>query len=166
MCQQEKVWAEHILVEDEELAKDIRKRLEEGESWDLMAQTYSTDTSNNARGGDLGWFPRGQMVKEFEDVAFTLEEGETSQPVKSESGWHIIRVLGHEERPLSGSECEQLKDKKFTEWLSNLKESSTIEIDDIWQEVVPLSPTLPPELQQIVDQLKAPVPAGFSTPAP
>jgi len=165
-CEQEMVWAQHILVEDEALAKDIRKRIEEGESWDLSALTYSTDTSNNTKGGDLGWFPHGQMVKEFEDVAFNLKDGEISEPVKTEFGWHIIRVLGHEDRPLSGSECEQLKDNKFTEWINDYKENSTIEINDIWQEVVPIRPILPPELQQIIEQRKPSIPAEFSTPSP
>jgi len=165
-CKQEQVWAEHILVAEEALAKDISKRLDEGEEWDLMARTYSTDTANNVNGGDLGWFPRGKMAKEFEDTAFTLKVGEISQPMKTDFGWHIIRVLGHENRPLTTDECDQIKNDKFAEWLNQLKESSTIETDDIWQEVVPLQPTLPPEIQTIVDQLKPQIPVEFSTPSP
>ena len=166
-CKQEQVWAEHILVDEEALAKDIRQRLDDGEDWNLMARTYSTDTSNNANGGDLGWFPRGKMAKEFEDTAFELKLGETSQPVKTDFGWHIIRVLGHEDRSLTADECDQIKNERFTEWLKQLRESSTVEIDDIWQEVVPLQPTLPSEIQTIVDQLSNPqIPVEFSTPSP
>lgn len=165
-CKQEQVWAEHILVSEEALAKEIRQRLDEGEDWDLMARTYSTDTANNQNGGDLGWFPRGQMAKEFEDLAFSLKVGETSQPVKTDFGWHIIRVLGHEDRSLTAEECDQMKNDKFSEWLKQQREGATIVTDDIWQEVVPLQPTLPPEIQAIVDQLKPQIPVEFSTPSP
>ena len=165
-CIQEQIWAEHILVDDEALAKDVRQRLDEGEEWDLMARTYSTDTSNNTMGGDLGWFPRGKMVTEFDDAAFALKIGEISLPIKTEFGWHIIRILGHEDRSLTATECDDLKDQKFDEWLTQLRENSEVEIDEIWQEVVPLQPTLPAEIQSIVDQLKPQIPVEFSTPSP
>lgn len=148
-CVDEQVWALHILVEDEERAKDIYNRLEEGEDWSGLAATYSIDTSNKNQGGDLGWFGRGQMVPEFEEVAFSLQVGETSQPVQTEFGWHIIRVLGHEERPLSPTDCERLVLTKFDEWMEQIKEKSDIQTFEIWKEVVPERPTLPPEIQNL-----------------
>lgn len=151
-CVDEQVWALHILVEDEERAKDILNRLEEGEDWHGLATTFSTDTSNKNQGGDLGWFGRGQMVQEFEEVAFSLQVGETSQPVQSEFGWHIIRVLGHEERSLPAAECERLVLTKFREWMDQLKEISDIQTFELWKEVVPVRPTLPPEIQGLVQQ--------------
>lgn len=147
---QEKVWALHILVEDETLANDIYNRLMEGEDWYLMASTYSTDTSNKDKGGNLGWFARGQMVPEFEEVAFSLAIGETSKPVKSQFGWHIIRVLGHEERPISETEYAQLRIDKFQEWLDSQRESASIEIRDFWMNVVPDEPALPQEVQDFI----------------
>ena len=112
-----------------------------------MAFTYSTDESNKNTSGDLGWFGRGQMVPEFEEAAYSLEPGEMSQPVQSQFGWHIIRVLGHEERPLSSSACLNLKNQKFQEWLTGIREQAQIEISDFWKEIVPLLPMLPPEIQ-------------------
>ena len=160
-CTQEQVWAEHILVDTEDLAKDIYNRLKEGEDWNLMAATYSTDTSNKNNGGDLGWFARGQMVPEFEDVAFSLPVGQISEPVQTQFGWHIIRVLGHEDRPVSQSTCNQLKSDAFQKWLDQVKSDSTIETLDLWQEVVPLQPTLPADIQQIIQQNAQPTPQGF-----
>ena len=126
-----------------------------------MAATYSTDTSNKNNGGDLGWFARGQMVPEFEDVAFSLPVGQISEPVQTQFGWHIIRVLGHEDRPVSESTCNQLKSDAFQKWLDQVKSDSTIETLDLWQEVVPLQPTLPADIQQIIQQNAQPTPQGF-----
>jgi peptidyl-prolyl cis-trans isomerase D len=160
-CTQEQVWAEHILVDTEELARDIYQRLKDGENWDLMAATYSTDTSNKNDGGDLGWFARGQMVTEFEDVAFSLPVGEISEPVQTQFGWHIIRVLGHEDRSVSAATCDQLKADAFQKWLDQVRAESKIETSDFWREVVPLQPTLPPEIEQIIQQSITPTPQGF-----
>lgn len=146
----DQVWALHILVEEEDLAKDILTRLEDGEDWGLMASTYSIDTSNKDLGGDLGWFGAGRMVAEFEEAAFALGIGETSQPVQTQFGYHIIRVLGHEERPLSDDEYQQIKDSEFQNWIDQQRESSEIEINDLWTEVVPTEPTLPPEIEQFI----------------
>ena len=100
----ERVRAEHILisvpqdatpeVEQLALAKaiSITQRLNSGEDFATLAQQFSDDTGSGAQGGDLGFFGRGQMVKEFEDAAFSLPIGQISQPVKSQFGYHIIRV--------------------------------------------------------------------------
>jgi foldase protein PrsA len=83
--------ASHILVEDEAKANDLKKQLDEGADFAELAKENSSDGSA-ASGGDLGYFGKGKMVKEFEDVAFGLGEGEISAPVKSEFGYHIIQV--------------------------------------------------------------------------
>ncbi len=146
----DQVWALHILVEDEQTAKDILARLEAGEDWGSLASAYSTDTSNKDQGGDLGWFGKGRMVAEFEEAAFALGIGETSQPVKTSFGYHIIRVLGHEPRPLSDEEYQQLKETEFQNWLTQQRESSDVEIMDTWKEIVPTEPTLPAEIQEFI----------------
>lgn len=150
-CEEEQVWAQHILVNDETTAQLLRARLEDGEDWYQLAAEFSKDESNKDQGGDLGWFGRGRMVEEFEKVAFELAVGEVSQPVKTQFGWHLIRVLGHEIRPLTPTECQRMIDDKFEAWLTELRAQSQIELLPYWETIVPLLPTLPPEIQQMVD---------------
>lgn len=90
--EEEQVKARHILVEDEKTAKDILKRLDAGEDFAELAKEKSTDPGSKDKGGDLGFFGKGVMDPSFEDAAFSLGIGETSPPVKSMFGYHIIRV--------------------------------------------------------------------------
>ncbi|MFH1054338.1 MAG: peptidylprolyl isomerase, partial [Candidatus Woesearchaeota archaeon] len=85
------VRASHILVDTEDEAKEIKNELDKGASFEELAQQKSKDSSA-VRGGDLGYFPRGRMVPEFEGAAFSLETGEVSGLVKSDFGYHIIKV--------------------------------------------------------------------------
>lgn len=89
---QEEIRASHILVETEEEAKAIVERLEKDEDFAEVAKAASTDTGSGAEGGDLGWFTAEVMVPEFSEAAFKLEKGATSAPVKSQFGWHVIRL--------------------------------------------------------------------------
>jgi peptidyl-prolyl cis-trans isomerase C len=82
----------HILVKSEATAKEVLEKLNKGESFGKLAETYSIDGSRK-RGGDLGMFPRGVMVKEFENAAFSLEKGQVSGIVKTQFGYHIIKRL-------------------------------------------------------------------------
>lgn len=151
----EQVWARHILVADESLARELLQRINQGEDWSKLAAEFSTDTSNKDRGGDLGWFGRGRMVPEFENAAFALQVGEVvSQPVQTSFGWHLIQVLGHENRPLSESEYNSLKADKFEEWLQQLRESSDIEIREYWSERVPETPELPAEIVEFIETVQ------------
>ena len=89
---QEEVRARHILVDTEATAKEVIAKLKEGQSFEAMAKTYSKDPAAG-QGGDLGYFRRGDMVKPFADTAFSLKKGEmTQKPVKTEFGWHVIKV--------------------------------------------------------------------------
>ena len=85
------VSASHILVKNRNEAVQIKKDIENGGSFEEYAQKYSLCPSGQ-RGGDLGYFGRGQMVKEFEDEAFELPVGEVSEPVLTDFGWHLIKV--------------------------------------------------------------------------
>jgi parvulin-like peptidyl-prolyl isomerase len=161
-CEDEQVWAQHILVPDAALAATVSEKLKAGEDWYALVEEFSTDEGTKTQGGDLGWFGRGRMVKEFEDAAFAMQVGEISQPVQSQFGWHIIRVLGHENRPLTAVECQNLEQTKFQEWLTDFRENSQVEILDYWQQIVPLQPTLPAEIQQVIQQASG-APAGFPT---
>lgn len=86
-----KVRASHILVKDEETAKRLKSEIDGGADFADVAKKHSLCPSKE-NGGDLGFFGKGQMVKEFEDAAFSLEEGEVSAPVKTQFGYHLIVV--------------------------------------------------------------------------
>jgi peptidyl-prolyl cis-trans isomerase C len=90
MAQQ--VHAAHILVKNEDKAKELLTKVSAGESFGDLAKKHS-DCPSGKKGGDLGWFGRGQMVKEFEEAAFNGQKGATVGPVKTQFGWHIIKIL-------------------------------------------------------------------------
>lgn len=93
---QGKVQASHILVDSQELADEAKSKLADGESFEALAKEYSSCPSKD-RGGDLGMFQQGQMVPEFEDAAFGMNIGDISDPVKTQFGYHIIKVTDKEE---------------------------------------------------------------------
>jgi len=88
-----KIRTSHILVEKQSLVLKVKEELKAGGDFATLAKKYSTCPSGK-RGGDLGVFGRGQMVKEFEEVAFALEVGQMSEPVKTQFGYHIIKRTG------------------------------------------------------------------------
>ena len=88
----DKIRCAHILVAKFSEAQEILDRLKKGESFTELAQERSLDGSRK-RGGDLGYFGRGMMVKEFEKAAFALQKGQISEVVKTQFGYHIIKRL-------------------------------------------------------------------------
>lgn len=139
---EDRVWARHILVATEDEAKAILERLNAGEDFATIAAEVSLDTSNKDRGGDLGWFGKGQMVPTFEEAAFTLKIGEYSQPVGSDYGFHIIQVIGHEEQPLSEVEFENAKQFFFDNFIQTLRNEADVDINDVWKTIVPTEPAI------------------------
>lgn len=88
----DKIHCAHILVKTEQEARSILDQLNKGISFSKIAMEKSLCPSKR-KGGDLGMFGRGQMVREFEQAAFSLQKGQISQPVKTDFGWHIIKRL-------------------------------------------------------------------------
>ena len=129
----EEVRARHILVEGEEDAKKIAARVKGGEDFAKIAKEVSKDTGSGAEGGDLGFFAREQMVPEFANAAFGMKAGEISNPVKSQFGFHIIKVEERRLKPVPT--FEQVKDriaqalatKGQTEYLQKLRADAKIE---------------------------------------
>ncbi|WP_045523853.1 peptidylprolyl isomerase [Neobacillus niacini] len=109
----EQVKASHILVEDEATAKEIKQKLTDGADFAELAKEYSTDEGSKENGGELGFFPKGTMVTEFEDVAFALPINEISDPVKSDYGYHIIKV----------EEKKEAKEANFDDSKADIKET-------------------------------------------
>jgi peptidyl-prolyl cis-trans isomerase C len=106
---EDEVEARHILVESEDKAKEVVEKINKGEDFAKLAEAYSQDPGSKADGGKLGYFAKGQMVKEFEDAAFALKKGEVSKPVKSKFGWHIIKLEDRRTKPLPT--FEEVKDQ-------------------------------------------------------
>lgn len=102
--------AQHILVEEEQTAWEVKEKIDAGEDFDELARDYSTDLSNADDGGWLGYFSAGTMVAEFEDAAFTMEIGDISDPVETSYGYHIIKVNDKREKEESIGEFEEVKD--------------------------------------------------------
>ncbi|HLU22837.1 MAG TPA: peptidylprolyl isomerase [Bacillaceae bacterium] len=135
--EEEQVQASHILVEDEETAKEVKEKVDAGEDFAELAKEYSTDPGSKDNGGDLGYFGKGKMVKEFEEAAFALEVDGVSDIVKSENGYHIIKVTGKKEAKEAVFEDvkEEIKETLFNKelqteyptWLNEKKNEYDIE---------------------------------------
>ena len=141
--------ARHILVEDQELAIDLIKQLDDGGDFVVLANAHSIDTASVD--GDLGYFGRGAMVPEFEEATFAMEVGRYStEPVKSNFGYHIILV--EDERPVIPPSFESMRDELaqsqvraiYEEIIEGLRASATIDIPSADVEETALEP-LPAE---------------------
>lgn len=117
-AQEEQVKARHILVATEKEAQEIKEKLAKGEDFAALAKEFSTDDSTKNNGGQLGFFNRGDMTPEFEKAAFALSVGQISAPVKTEYGYHLIKV--EEKKEAAAPNYEKSK-TDIEEYLFNQK---------------------------------------------
>ena len=89
-----KIKCSHILVAKQSESLEILEKLKNGEKFGKMAKNFSIDSGSAKKDGNLGYFTKGMMVKPFEEAAFKLQIGETSEPIKTEFGYHIIKRFG------------------------------------------------------------------------
>jgi peptidyl-prolyl cis-trans isomerase C len=128
------IHAHHILVPTEDEAKAALKRVKGGEDFSKVATEVSKDPGS--KGGDLGWFSKDRMVPEFGEAAFKLEPGQISDPVKTQFGWHVIKL--DEKRPKQFPTLDQVRDqvaryvvqKAQTDVITKLREAAKVERTD------------------------------------
>lgn len=123
------------LTEEEALAKAqaIRKQLQDGGDFAAIAKTETDDTGTAASGGSLGTFNRGQMVPEFDSVAFSLPVGQLSEPVKSAFGYHLIKVEERKAKTFEEAHADiekQLKSQLGRDAVERLKKQSPTTLDE------------------------------------
>lgn len=136
MKDQKEVRARHILVETEADAKDAKKKIDGGKSFEEVAREYSKDPGSAKNGGDLGYFTKDKMVPEFANAAFAMKKGQVSNPVKSNFGWHIIKV--EDTRPVQIPTFNEVKenlrqniqDRKLEEFIRGLVKGATVTVYD------------------------------------
>jgi foldase protein PrsA len=127
---EEEVHARHILVKTFDDAQKVEARLKAGEDFAQVASDVSQDTSNKDKGGDLGWFGHGQMVKPFEDAAFSLPVLQVSDPVTSTFGVHIIQVLEKDPtHPLDAQRLQQKRSQALADWLQKTHSDPNTKIE-------------------------------------
>lgn len=145
---EEEVSARHILVETEEQAKDLKAKLDKGADFAQLAKENSKDPGSKDDGGNLGYFGHGQMVPQFEEIVFKLKKGEVSAPVKTQFGWHLVKL--EDSRTKQPPAFEIVKDRiaqslllqKAQKTATELRASAKIEIVD-------------PEIKKSIDERNA-----------
>jgi peptidyl-prolyl cis-trans isomerase C len=128
--------ASHILVDNEMKANEISAKLKNGGDFEKLAKEFSKDKGSSISGGDLGYFTKSAMVKPFSEAAFAMKVGEISAPVKSDFGWHIIKLTDKRQKaikPLAQMQesiAQQLRTKSLHKYIDSLIDSSDIKYFD------------------------------------
>ena len=148
---EKEVRARHILLPSEAEAKEAKKKIEGGKSFEDVAREYSKDSGSAKQGGDLGYFTKDKMVKEFADAAFALKKGEVSAPVKSAFGWHIIKLEDSRKvNPPAFAEVKEelrgkLQEKKLNDFVASLVKAADVKLLDAKGKELPFSKNIPSE---------------------
>lgn len=138
--------ASHILIgikpgsdgdsRSKKLAEEIRRRVDKGQDFAVLAKNYSDDPASKSKGGDLGFFGTGAMVKPFEDAAFSLKISEFAGPIKTDYGYHIIKLTDVRIKKIPGRPdiqaaiLQEKQENAYRNWYFNLKQKSKVEILD------------------------------------
>ncbi|WP_409290239.1 peptidylprolyl isomerase [Peribacillus sp. SCS-37] len=135
-AQEEQVKAAHILVKTKAKADEVKKKLDSGESFEDLAKKYSTEAATKDKGGDLGYFGKGDMTAAFEKEAFALKEGGISLPVKTQYGYHIIKVTDKKpakaavyvdhKKAVKAALLDQKVQENYAGWMKKTKEKYKI----------------------------------------
>ena len=152
------IHARHILVPTEDEAKAALARVKKGEGFAKVADEVSKDPGS--QGGDLGWFTKDKMVPEFAAAAFKLEPGQVSDPVKSEFGWHIIKLEGKREK--SFPPFDQVKDQVARYVAQKAQSDEVMKL----RETAKIDRMTPPPAAAPVSPDATPVPAPADAPKP
>lgn len=124
--EEEEVQVRHILVDSEDLAKELKKKLEGGADFAALAKEHSTDPGSRDNGGLYPHFAKGRMVPEFEAAAFALEKGKLSEPVKSQFGWHLIKL--EDKRKKAPPSFDEVKEMILSGMIQNKEQSVGAEL--------------------------------------
>jgi peptidylprolyl isomerase/peptidyl-prolyl cis-trans isomerase C len=131
---QKEVKVSHILVDTEEKAKQLKEKINKGSKFEDLVKEFSTDEGSKATGGELGYVMKGQLVPEFENKAFSMKQNEISDPVKTQFGWHIIKVLDsrdvtipQKEQALNGIKGKLSRDA-IEKYITELSDKAKIEL--------------------------------------
>jgi foldase protein PrsA len=164
--------SQHILVDEKALADQLAKQLQDApdkkvdDLFGQLAQQYSTDKGSAKDAGDLGFTAAGELVEEYETAAADLEIGEVSDPVKSQFGYHVIRVLERQVRPLdevsesiAGQIGEGAEEEAWEKWLREAYEEADIKVNSRYGEMDIAS-------QQVIDATSEDIPGAADTPTP
>ncbi|MTT30479.1 peptidylprolyl isomerase [Terrilactibacillus sp. BCM23-1] len=132
--QLKQIKASHILVKDKKTADSIEKQLKEGKKFSDLAKKYGTDATKD-KGGDLGWFKKGAMDADFEKAAFKLKVNEVSSPVKTQFGYHVIKLTGVKDsyndlKSAAVDAVKQSKSKSQEQVLQSLIKKSDVDVKD------------------------------------
>lgn len=141
--EQDMVWARHIVVATQQQADEVLSILKSGGDWSTTAAQYSTDANTSMSDGNLGWVTKGIHGTAFDDAAFALEIGATSEVVKTDAGYEIIQSLGHEVRQLSADELSAAQTAAYRKFIADAKEEIGFKKYDLWASVVPSTPDIP-----------------------
>jgi len=170
----EKVQARHILVADLATANKVEAALKAGGDFATLAKQYSMDPASKVNGGELGFFGRGQMVKPFDNAAFSLPIGKISAPVKSPFGWHIIQVeskqpavlatLANTHDKINDALRQQEENPLVGAFLNNLVAKANIQVMDPRFDGVFPSPA--PSMAPVAAPAASSAPVTVASPAP